>query len=324
MQRKHRKSQSQQAGEEETPNQSENEEELFQDSNDADSETSLFDRPDCKGSVDFTRTVRATGSSYGLSNKAQIQIQPGGEAKKDKMATNGGTNHEMKSERTKHQDNPPEIDTDEETDNLVGRIKGIAINENNEAKIIQPSTGETDGKTNNIKVRLTLTATSSENINGNSSETANPPSSSDSCGSSSKLSEQQTSKQNSTKQEYVACNGIDSSAGDSTGSSKDNDLASKAKNQATKDDISDNTEATKSSIACGFTAAKLAKQEDISPPVSPASPTRSRVMSTLAPRYQGKSLECSVESCLSQFTVPEWLTGTNKFGCENCSKNSGN
>ncbi|XP_071801065.1 ubiquitin carboxyl-terminal hydrolase 16-like [Asterias amurensis] len=308
--RKHRKSQNSQqettnqAGAEETPNQSENEEEVFQDSNDADSETSLFDRPDRKGSVDFSRTVRTTGSTYSLSNKAQNQT--GAETKKEKTTVNGGTNHDIKSERTKRQDDPPEIDTDEESNNLVGGIKKLTL-ENAPLK----------SQTNENKMESSVAATSSENINSNSSTAPDPPSSSDIIASSSKLSEEQIAKQNS-QTEYLACNGLGSSTGDSTASAKDNDSVSKAKDQASKDD----TEANKSSIACGFTAAKLAKQEDFSPPLSPTSPSRSRVMSTLAPRYQGKSLECSVESCLSQFTVPEWLTGSNKFGCENCSKKS--
>ncbi|XP_071485111.1 ubiquitin carboxyl-terminal hydrolase 16-like, partial [Diadema antillarum] len=58
-----------------------------------------------------------------------------------------------------------------------------------------------------------------------------------------------------------------------------------------------------------------------SPPVSPISPTsKTRVASTLAQRYQPKNQECSVMSCLNQFTAPELLTGSNKFGCETCSK----
>ncbi|XP_030850609.1 ubiquitin carboxyl-terminal hydrolase 16-like [Strongylocentrotus purpuratus] len=64
-----------------------------------------------------------------------------------------------------------------------------------------------------------------------------------------------------------------------------------------------------------------AKLNAMSPPTSPVSPTsRARVASTLAPRYQSKNQECSVLSCLNQFTAPELLTGTNKFGCETCTK----
>lgn len=58
-----------------------------------------------------------------------------------------------------------------------------------------------------------------------------------------------------------------------------------------------------------------------SPPISPVSPTsRTRIASTLAPRYQAKNQECSVKSCLNQFTAPELLTGSNRFGCEVCTK----
>ena len=42
---------------------------------------------------------------------------------------------------------------------------------------------------------------------------------------------------------------------------------------------------------------------------------------TLSARYQPVSHECSVQSCLHQFTSAELLTGNNKFGCENCTRN---
>ncbi|KAG1661418.1 Ubiquitin carboxyl-terminal hydrolase 45 [Nymphon striatum] len=47
---------------------------------------------------------------------------------------------------------------------------------------------------------------------------------------------------------------------------------------------------------------------------------KARSLTSLAPRYQCSSHECSVQSCLNQFTAAELLTGSNKFGCENCSK----
>ncbi|XP_013789773.2 ubiquitin carboxyl-terminal hydrolase 16-like isoform X1 [Limulus polyphemus] len=43
-------------------------------------------------------------------------------------------------------------------------------------------------------------------------------------------------------------------------------------------------------------------------------------LTTLAPRYHPASHECSVMSCLNQFTAPELLTGNNKFGCDNCTR----
>ncbi|KAJ8027110.1 Ubiquitin carboxyl-terminal hydrolase 16 [Holothuria leucospilota] len=61
-----------------------------------------------------------------------------------------------------------------------------------------------------------------------------------------------------------------------------------------------------------------------SPPLSPLSPSiKAKATSPLGPRYHAKSQECSVQSCLSQFTSPEWLTGANKFGCENCTAKKG-
>ncbi len=44
-----------------------------------------------------------------------------------------------------------------------------------------------------------------------------------------------------------------------------------------------------------------------------------RAMNSLAPRYQPVPHECSVVSCLNQFTAAELLTGNNKFGCQTCS-----
>ncbi|XP_066258268.1 ubiquitin carboxyl-terminal hydrolase 16/45 [Euwallacea similis] len=46
--------------------------------------------------------------------------------------------------------------------------------------------------------------------------------------------------------------------------------------------------------------------------------------STLAPRYQCEENECSVESCLNQFTECELMMGSNKVGCDRCTKRSGN
>lgn len=41
---------------------------------------------------------------------------------------------------------------------------------------------------------------------------------------------------------------------------------------------------------------------------------------TLLPRYQCDDGECSIESCLNQFTALELMTGNNKVGCENCTQ----
>lgn len=50
-------------------------------------------------------------------------------------------------------------------------------------------------------------------------------------------------------------------------------------------------------------------------------PTISTISSkTLTPRHHPASNECSVLSCLYQFTAPELLMGNNKFGCENCTR----
>jgi hypothetical protein len=41
---------------------------------------------------------------------------------------------------------------------------------------------------------------------------------------------------------------------------------------------------------------------------------------TVSPRYQCDDGECSIQSCLNQFTALELMTGNNKVGCENCTK----
>ena len=46
----------------------------------------------------------------------------------------------------------------------------------------------------------------------------------------------------------------------------------------------------------------------------------SRSLCSLAVRYQAANHECSVMSCLNLFTAPELLTGSNKYGCDNCTR----
>ncbi|XP_067674325.1 ubiquitin carboxyl-terminal hydrolase 45-like isoform X1 [Haliotis asinina] len=47
-------------------------------------------------------------------------------------------------------------------------------------------------------------------------------------------------------------------------------------------------------------------------------------MNPLAPRYHPAPKECSIMSCLHQFTSAELLTGSNKFGCKQCTKTKRN
>lgn len=46
-------------------------------------------------------------------------------------------------------------------------------------------------------------------------------------------------------------------------------------------------------------------------------------MTTMSARYMCEKGECSVQSCLNQFTAPELLTSNNKVGCELCTKRHG-
>ncbi|XP_059175697.1 ubiquitin carboxyl-terminal hydrolase 45-like isoform X2 [Physella acuta] len=51
---------------------------------------------------------------------------------------------------------------------------------------------------------------------------------------------------------------------------------------------------------------------------------KSYSMNTLAPRYHPSPKECSIMSCLNQFTAAELLTGSNKFGCKECTRRKRN
>ncbi|KAF0304588.1 Ubiquitin carboxyl-terminal hydrolase 16 [Amphibalanus amphitrite] len=53
------------------------------------------------------------------------------------------------------------------------------------------------------------------------------------------------------------------------------------------------------------------------PPATPLNRCKwlSRALTTLAPHYQAVAGECSLLTCLNQYTAPELLTGNNKFGC---------
>ena len=44
------------------------------------------------------------------------------------------------------------------------------------------------------------------------------------------------------------------------------------------------------------------------------------IFSFSAPRYHAKTGECSIYSCLAQFTAPELLTGQNKWACDKCTR----
>ncbi|CAD5120351.1 DgyrCDS8925 [Dimorphilus gyrociliatus] len=49
-----------------------------------------------------------------------------------------------------------------------------------------------------------------------------------------------------------------------------------------------------------------------------------KAMRSLGAPYHSQQNECSVQSCFSNFTAPEVLTGNNKFNCRYCSKTSEN
>ena len=45
-----------------------------------------------------------------------------------------------------------------------------------------------------------------------------------------------------------------------------------------------------------------------------------RSLTSISPRYHAKTGECSIYSCLAQFTAPELLTGQNKWACDKCTR----
>ncbi|XP_075154530.1 ubiquitin specific protease 16/45 isoform X2 [Haematobia irritans] len=75
-----------------------------------------------------------------------------------------------------------------------------------------------------------------------------------------------------------------------------------------------------------FDHMKLDNEEQQQKKAARAKAKRSRTQSysdwstTIAPRYQCEDGECSVQSCLNNFTAVELMTGNNKVGCEACTK----
>ena len=45
-----------------------------------------------------------------------------------------------------------------------------------------------------------------------------------------------------------------------------------------------------------------------------------RSLTSIAPRYHAQTGECTIQSCLAQFTAPELLTGPNKWACDKCTR----
>lgn len=60
-------------------------------------------------------------------------------------------------------------------------------------------------------------------------------------------------------------------------------------------------------------------EPDMSPRLEPL--FGNRMAGTVSARYQCDDGECSIQSCLNQFTACELMTGNNKVRCENCTKN---
>ena len=95
------------------------------------------------------------------------------------------------------------------------------------------------------------------------------------------------------------------------------DAQNDAKNEAAENKDEANSSKIQSSLKHANDAAVLPRQ------VKSRSEIRYemkvKATSTLVPRYHPSGHECSVLSCINQFTAMELLTGNNKFGCEKCT-----
>lgn len=108
-----------------------------------------------------------------------------------------------------------------------------------------------------------------------------------------------------------------------------------------KDNDDDKTTSANELVAVGISqnrSANLVRQQSLSAAGDAAShleqlslkeknsPRRTRTTShtdwstTIAPRYQCEDGECSVQSCLNNFTAIELMTGNNKVGCDECTE----
>lgn len=79
----------------------------------------------------------------------------------------------------------------------------------------------------------------------------------------------------------------------------------------------------------GKTASEVQSNGDLARKMQPNAAVDDKVQSagevanwsaTVLPRYQCDDGECSIQSCLNQFTALELMTGNNKVGCENCTQ----
>jgi hypothetical protein len=79
----------------------------------------------------------------------------------------------------------------------------------------------------------------------------------------------------------------------------------------------------------GMMTSELRSNGDLSTKMQPSGSVAGMVHSvgevanwsaTVLPRYQCDDGECSIQSCLNQFTALELMTGNNKVGCENCTQ----
>lgn len=79
----------------------------------------------------------------------------------------------------------------------------------------------------------------------------------------------------------------------------------------------------------GKTASEVRSNGDLAKKMEPNGAVDGKVQSagevanwssTVLPRYKCDDGECSIQSCLNQFTALELMTGNNKVGCENCTQ----
>jgi len=82
---------------------------------------------------------------------------------------------------------------------------------------------------------------------------------------------------------------------------------------------SGNLEPRLASLCDSMSSLKLETGTGLSPKQRMTAEWTSRSLTSLGPRYQATPGECSVYTCLNNFTQSELLTGSNKWGCQACT-----
>ncbi|XP_071955340.1 ubiquitin carboxyl-terminal hydrolase 16-like [Antedon mediterranea] len=273
--------------EEETNNQSTNETDHCNDNydpNDADSETSLDPR--------LKNKMEKNAEAGNLSDTSHLEVLA------------------AIDDKTKHLDNKEaeELNTREkEQVGLENKFSNLTLTEDEGG--VQPNGYCAEMESEEDAMNKLCDASSVVKQPSKVPNTSSDPLSNESEESDLKATEQCNGIQGSGSHQTSGTNGHSSESGHSPGNCSP---ATERTNQ-TNDSVfneDDDSEASKSSVACG------------GPEKSQIVKRRTKSVSSMC-RYNAKVNECSVQTCLQQFTLPELLTGSNKFGCEICTEEAG-